>query len=286
MLPDIGLIALTIAFGGAVYATLLSVNGGIYQRQAWVASARNASLAVFGLLTISVLAVTVSLYTLDFSQAYVADVSSQAMSPFLRITALWGGQQGSVLFWAWMMAGFVAVVVVRKWEVDRELMPYVIFVAMLTTTFFIGVVLFITNPFTKMWIVPGGQDLVLAVFAPANAQQYIPQEGSGLNPLLRHFGMIGHPPTTYLGFTGFVIPFAFAIAALITGKSTSDQWIRTTRRWTLVAWIFLSIGLVLGGRWAYDVLGWGGFWGWDPVENAMLMPWLTGTAFLHSVMMT
>lgn len=286
MVPDIGLIALSIALGAAVYATLLSVYGGMLQHPKWVASARNATLVVFGLLTISVLAVTYSLYTLDFSQAYVADVSSQAMSPFLRLTALWGGQQGSVLFWAWLMAGFVAVVVVRKWEVERELMPYVIFVAMLTTTFFIGVVVFITNPFAKMWIVPGADNLVLAIFSPAGAQQYIPAEGSGLNPLLRHFGMIGHPPTTYLGFTGFVIPFAFAIAALITGKSTGDQWIRTTRRWTLVAWIFLSIGLVLGGRWAYDVLGWGGFWGWDPVENAMLMPWLTGTAFLHSVMMT
>src|SRR5512133_2415812 len=286
MVPDIGLIALTIAFFIAMYATALSVYGGMLQRPAWVASARNATLVVFGLLTVSILALTYSLYTLDFSQAYVADVSSQAMSPFLRITALWGGQQGSVLFWAWLMGGFVAIVVLRKWEVDRELMPYMLFVSMLTTTFFISVVLFITNPFTKMWIVRGVQDLVLAIFRPAGAQQYIPAEGQGLNPLLRHFGMIGHPPTTYLGFTGFVIPFAFAIASLITGKSTGDQWIRTTRRWTLVAWIFLSIGLILGGRWAYDVLGWGGFWGWDPVENAMLMPWLTGTAFLHSVMMT
>ncbi len=286
MIPDIGYIALIIAFAMGLYATLISVYGGLENRTSWIASARNACLVVFALLTISVLSVTFSLYTLDFSQAYVADVSSQAMSPFFRITALWGGQQGSILFWAWIMAGFVAAVVWRKWDADRELIPYVIFVAMLTTTFFIGVALFITNPFTKMWIVPGEQNLVMAVFQPANARQYIPSEGSGLNPLLRHFGMIGHPPTTYIGFTGFVIPFAYAMAALITGKSAGDQWIRTTRRWTLVAWIFLSIGLVLGGRWAYDVLGWGGFWGWDPVENAMLMPWLTGTAFLHSVMMT
>jgi cytochrome c-type biogenesis protein CcmF len=286
MVPDIGLIALTIAFAMALYATLLSVYGGMFQRPVWVESARNATVMVFALLTVSVLAVVYSLLTLDFSQAYVADVSSQVMSPFLRITALWGGQQGSVLFWAWLMAGFVAVVVMRKWDADRELMPYVLFVSMLTTTFFIGVVMFITNPFTKMWILPGAQELTLAIFSPAYARQYIPQEGSGLNPLLRHFGMIGHPPTTYLGFTGFVIPFSFAMAALITGKSAGDQWIRTTRRWTLVAWIFLSIGLILGGRWAYDVLGWGGFWGWDPVENAMLLPWLTGTAFLHSVMMT
>lgn len=286
MVPEIGLIALVIAFGLSVYATLMAINGEWSQQLRWVASARNATVAVFVLLTVSVLTVVYSLFVMDFSQTYVADVSSSVMSPFLRITALWGGQAGSVLFWAWMMAGFVAVVVVRKWKENAALMPYVIFVAMLTTSFFVGVVLFITNPFTKMWLVPGAQDLTVAIFQPANAQQYIPIDGSGLNPLLRHFGMIGHPPTTYLGFTGFVIPFAFAIAALLKNDTVSDQWIRSVRRWTLVAWIFLSIGLILGGRWAYDVLGWGGFWGWDPVENAMLMPWLTGTAFLHSVMMT
>jgi cytochrome c-type biogenesis protein CcmF len=184
------------------------------------------------------------------------------------------------------MAGFVAVVLMRKWDRDRELMPYVIATAMLTTAFFICVVVFITNPFERLWYQAGATELTRAIFKPANAISYIPKDGGGLNPLLRHFGMIGHPPTTYIGFTGFVIPFSFAIAALITGKSREDGWIRTTRRWTLVSWIFLSIGLILGGRWAYDVLGWGGFWGWDPVENAMLLPWLTGTAFLHSVMMT
>lgn len=286
MIPEIGLISLTLAMGLGLYATIMALEGGLLHRQTWVESARKATVMVFVLLSISVLSVIYSLIVMDFSQAYVANVSSQAMSLFLRITALWGGQQGSILFWVWIMAGFVALVVSRKWQLDRELMTYVLFVSMVTTTFFIGVSLFITNPFAKLWLVPGAQDLVTAVFAPLNGQQYIPVEGSGLNPLLRHFGMIGHPPTTYLGFTGFVIPFSFAMAALITKKSTGDMWIRIVRRWTLVAWIFLSIGLVLGGRWAYDVLGWGGFWGWDPVENAMLMPWLTGTAFLHSVMMT
>src|SRR5512133_1858120 len=178
MIPDIGLIALVIAFVLALYATMLSLYGGMENRPVWVESARNATLAVFALLTISVLAVVYSLYTLDFSQAYVADVSSQAMSPFLRITALWGGQQGSVLFWAWLMAGFVAVVVLRKWEADRALMPYVLFVSMLTTTFFIGVVLFITNPFTKLWIVPGAQELTQALFQPANAMPYTPDDGN------------------------------------------------------------------------------------------------------------
>ncbi len=286
MLADIGLIGLVIAFIFSLYATCASVYGGWRGRSHWVESARNASLLVFPLLTIPVLAIVYSLYTFDFSLAYVYDVSSHAMSPFLRVTALWGGQQGSVLFWAWLMAAFVGIVLLRKWDRDRELMPYVIFVAMLTTTFFIGLVLFITNPFARLWYVPDATELTQALFQPANAMPYFPDDGNGLNPLLRHFGMIGHPPTTYLGFTGFVIPFAFAMAALITGQSRRDEWILTTRRWTLFAWIFLSIGLLLGGRWAYDVLGWGGFWGWDPIENAMLMPWLTGTAFLHSVMMT
>ena len=286
MLAEIGLIALSLAFLFSLYATFVSAYAGWRGQTAWAESARNASLLVFPLLTIPVLVLVYALYTFDFSLAYVYDVSSRAMSPFLRVTALWGGQQGSVLFWAWLMAGFVGVVLLRKWERDRELMPWVTFVAMLTTAFFVGVALFITNPFTRLWHVPGAQELTQALFQPANAMPYFPDDGSGLNPLLRHFGMIGHPPTTYLGFTGFVIPFAFAIAALITGQSRGEEWILTTRRWTLFAWIFLSIGLILGGRWAYDVLGWGGFWGWDPVENAMLMPWLTGTAFLHSVMMT
>jgi cytochrome c-type biogenesis protein CcmF len=286
MLAEIGVLIIFIAFVLAVYATFASAYGGRMNNWKWVESARNAALLVFPLLTIAVLMIVYALLALDFSLAYVVDVSSQSMSPFLRATALWGGQPGSILFWAWLMAGFVAVVLVRKWQRDRELMPYVIAVSMLTTAFFIGLAVFITNPFARLWHLPGATDLITAVFQPANGMPYIPLDGQGLNPLLRHFGMIGHPPTTYLGFTGFVIPFAFAIAALITGKAHEDEWIRTTRRWTLVAWIFLTIGLILGGRWAYDVLGWGGFWGWDPIENAMLMPWLVGTAFLHSTMMT
>lgn len=286
MIVDVGLFALMLAFGSALFAAVVSVLGGLYRRAAWVQSARNSAMVVFPLLTLSVLSVLYALYVLDFSLAYVADVSSQAMAPFFRLTALWGGQEGSVLFWAWMMAGFVMVLLLRKWESDREFMPYVIAISMLTTTFFIGVVVFITNPFDRLWHIPGTSQVITALRQPAGAVPFIPRDGKGLNPLLRHFGMIGHPPTTYLGFTGFVIPYAYAVAALVTGKSKGDGWIRTTRGWTLTAWIFLTIGLILGGRWAYDVLGWGGFWGWDPVENAMLMPWLTGTAFLHSVMMT
>lgn len=284
MLADLGLITLTLAFLLAIYASVAAAYGGRRDRFPFVQSARNAVVMTYVMLTGSVLLLVYALVTMDFSLAYVADVTSQAMSTFLRVTALWGGQAGSVLFWGWLMAGFVVLVTLRKWDRDRELMPYVIAVAMGTTAFFIGLSLLITNPFARLWHVEGASELTTAVFRPLNAMAYVPQDGQGLNPLLRHFGMIGHPPTTYVGFTGFVIPYAFAMAALVTGESRRDEWIQTTRRWTLVAWVFLSAGLVLGGRWAYDVLGWGGFWGWDPVENAMLLPWLTGTAFLHSVM--
>ncbi|NOX61719.1 MAG: heme lyase CcmF/NrfE family subunit [Chloroflexi bacterium] len=286
MIANTGLVALILAFGLAVYATVFSAYAGWRRDSAWLLSARNAALAVFPLLTLSTFALVYSLVTRDFSISYVADVSSRAMSTFLRVTALWGGQEGSILFWAWLMSGFVAATLLRNWRQHLDLMPFVISVAMLTTGFFVGLALFLANPFARLWEVPGAARALVAIFPPAEAVQFMPADGRGLNPLLRHFGMIGHPPTTYLGFTGFVIPFSFAMAALITGKAHEDTWIRATRRWTLVAWVFLSIGLILGGRWAYDVLGWGGFWGWDPVENAMLMPWLTGTAFLHSVMIT
>ncbi|HET7010463.1 MAG TPA: heme lyase CcmF/NrfE family subunit, partial [Anaerolineales bacterium] len=286
MLNDIGLLALLIGFGLTVYATAAAVIAGLRSSSRWAASARNATCLAFPVLSVSVIALEAALLRLDFRLAYVADVSSQAMSPFLRATALWGGQQGSILFWGWMMSGFVAACVFRPWKSDRELFPWVMAVAMLTTAFFVGLSVFITNPWERYWLAPNATELTRAVFQPAASMPYVPSEGEGLNPLLRHFGMIGHPPTTYLGFTGFVVPYAFAVAALITGKGRDDGWIRATRRWTLIAWMFLSVGLVLGGRWAYDVLGWGGFWGWDPVENAMLMPWLTGTAFLHSVMIT
>ncbi len=284
MIADIGLFALILSLALALYATGMALVGAQAKRYAWIASARNAAIIIFPLLTISVLALVYSLLRLDFSLAYVHDVSSSAMSPFLRVTALWGGQEGSILFWAWIMAGYAAAVFLRSWKANRELMPYVLAVAVGTTAFFIGLSVAVSNPFARLWHIAGDTQLTRAVFQPPGAMAYIPREGQGLNPLLRHFGMIGHPPTTYLGFTGFVIPYAYAIAALITGRSNEDAWIRATRRWTIVAWMFLSVGLILGGRWAYDVLGWGGFWGWDPVENAMLMPWLTGTAFLHSVM--
>jgi cytochrome c-type biogenesis protein CcmF len=201
---------------------------------------------------------------------------------YLKVTALWGGQEGSLLFWSWLMSAFTTAVTLRKWDRDREFLPWVIVVSLVTLVFFLFLIIAFENPFTRYWVLPNGS-IAAAMFQPAGGTLFQPQDGSGLNPLLRHPGMIIHPPMLYLGFVAFVIPYAFAIAALITGR-TDDRWIRITRRWTLWAWLFLSLGLVLGGRWAYDVLGWGGYWGWDPVEIAAFMPWLTGTAFLHSVM--
>ena len=203
------------------------------------------------------------------------------MPTYLKVTAWWGGQAGSLLFWSWLMSAFASLVTLRKWDRDREFLPWVIVVACITMAFFIGMNVFFENPFAQLYQTFDG--VKPYTFQPADSILFTPEDGRGLNPLLRHPGMVIHPPMLYLGFVSFVIPYAFAMAALITGR-TDDRWIRLTRRWTLWAWLFLSFGLVLGGRWAYDVLGWGGYWGWDPVEIAAFMPWLTGTAFLHSVM--
>jgi cytochrome c-type biogenesis protein CcmF len=169
-----------------------------------------------------------------------------------------------------------------NWRSDRRLMPWVITFTMLVLSFFLILNNFYENTFTRFWAIPGHQ-VTAALFQPANYTLFTPVDGRGLNPLLRHPGMVIHPPMLYAGYVGMVIPWAFAMAALASGQLNTN-WIKVTRRWTLVAWLFLSLGLLLGGRWAYDVLGWGGYWGWDPVENAALLPWLTGTAFLHSVM--
>jgi cytochrome c-type biogenesis protein CcmF len=238
-------------------------------------------LLTWPLLTLTALSIIYLLVNGSYEVAYVASVTSNSMPLYLRVTALWGGQAGSLVFWSWLMAAFASAVTLRKWERDREFLPWVIVVSLVTLAFFLLLIIFVENPFVRLWETPSG--ITEAMFQPGGARLYTPADGNGLNPLLRHPGMIIHPPMLYLGFVSFVIPYAFAIAALVTGR-TDDRWIRITRRWTLVAWLFLSLGLILGGRWAYDVLGWGGYWGWDPVEIAAFMPWLTGTAFLHSVM--
>jgi cytochrome c-type biogenesis protein CcmF len=282
MIANLGFGALAITFLVALYGIAAAVYGGLKKAPSWVDSARNAMLLTFPLLTLSALSLITLLVTNHFEVDYVASVTSRSMPTYLKITALWGGQAGSLLFWSWLMSAFASAVTLRKWQRDREFLPWVIVVALVTLSFFLILVLFVENPFERLWQTASGAGYQ-AMFPQPGSVILTQADGRGLNPLLRHPGMIIHPPMLYLGFVSFVIPFSFAIAALITGR-TDDRWIRITRRWTLVAWLFLSLGLVLGMRWAYDVLGWGGFWGWDPVEIAAFMPWLTGTAFLHSVM--
>jgi cytochrome c-type biogenesis protein CcmF len=234
-----------------------------WRKRDFVASAEHAALAVWGLTVIAVAALLHALVTHDFNIEYVAHYSSSTLPLQYTIAALWGGQAGSLLFWLLILTSMSAVVILQNRERNRELMPYVNASLMVVALFFLSMLMFITPPFQRL------------AFTPA--------EGRDLNPLLQNYWMTIHPPALYTGFVGCAVPFAFAMAALVTGK-LDDVWIRTTRRWTLLAWFFLSLGNLFGAEWAYLVLGWGGYWAWDPVENAAFMPWLTCTAFLHSVM--
>ncbi len=281
MLGNIGYFAVLLALICAGYAAVMAGLSAWRRQPAWLLSARRAALLTLPLLTLSAFMLITLLVTGDYGVEYVYSVSNREMPFYLKVTGLWGGQAGSLLFWSWLMSVFTTSALLGRWDRDLSLMPYVIAVMMATLAFFIGLVVFFENPFVRFWQTFDG--LTTAMWQPANALPVTPPDGRGLNPLLRHPGMIIHPPMLYLGFVGFVVPYAFAIGALVT-KRVDDEWLRTTRRWTLIGWLFLSLGLILGGRWAYDVLGWGGYWGWDPVENAALLPWLTGTAFIHSSM--
>jgi len=287
-MAQLGYAASLLALVLALYASVAAWVGSRRHLPELVLSARNAALAVAILLTVAVTLEVLLLLSGDFRTLYVAQVTNRAMPPFFKLTALWGSQAGSLLFWSWLMSLFVAAAVLRQWDRMQRLMPYVIVVTQITLSFFLSLIsggwALLAAPLQGLGLTDAS--ILMADMAHTNPffqLDFTPANGTGLNPLLRHWGMIVHPPVLYLGFVGFVIPFAFAIAALIT-RQTGDMWIRTVRRWTLVAWLSLSMGLLLGMWWAYGVLGWGGYWGWDPVENAALMPWLTGTAFLHSVM--
>lgn len=282
MIAEFGFGILLVTFLLALYSVGAAVYGYYGKSASLVESARRAMLLIFPLLTVAALTLISLLMRGDFNVQFVYEVTSRSMPTYLKITAWWGGQAGSLLFWSWLMSAFASLVTLRKWDRDREFLPWVIAVTSFTLAFFIMLNVFFENPFARLYQTLDG-NIAAHTFAPAAATPVVPQDGRGLNPLLRHPGMISHPPLLYLGFVSFVIPYAFAMAALITGRA-DDRWTRITRRWTLWAWLFLSFGLVIGGRWAYDVLGWGGYWGWDPVEISAFMPWLTGTAFLHSVM--
>ncbi len=327
MSAKLGTILVMLSFGSAIYAWIAALIGGRRGNDRLVESAKNAAIITWPLLTAAATLLIGLLVRGEFNTSFVYEVTDTAMPTYLKITALWGGQPGSLLFWSWLMSTFTAAAMLRNWDRERSLMPYVISASMGTLAFFIMLVAFFENPFATYYCLPGGLTagggcvsgyVETAMFgpsalwgpieagwagiaekvpgllgvvvkgltpltAPLGAVSVYPGDGNGLNPLLRHPGMVFHPPMLYLGFVAFVIPYSFAMGALMSGE-VSDSWIRSTRRWTLVGWLFLGLGLILGGWWAYDVLGWGGYWGWDPVENAALLPWLTATPFLHSVM--
>ncbi|MBI5029253.1 MAG: heme lyase CcmF/NrfE family subunit [Chloroflexi bacterium] len=263
ILADVGTATLLLALLLSIYATGVSFLGARRMRPNWIASAKNTTFVVFGLLSLAVLIMEYFLLTGEFQVEYVAHYAALKQLFIYNLSALWGGQEGSLLFWGWVLAMFAAIVLVQNRRKHQELIPYVIAVTMITEAFFLILMTVVTSPFKLL--------------------DFVPADGQGLNPLLQNIGMFFHPVTQYLGYVGFTIPFAFAMAALFTGR-LNDVWIRTTRRWTLFAWLMLSLGLLFGGQWAYVELSWGGYWGWDPVENASLMPWLTATAYLHSVM--
>jgi cytochrome c-type biogenesis protein CcmF len=270
---EFGQFALAVALITEVYSVAALVIGARLRNNRLVVSGQNAAVAVFVLITAAIAALAWMFVTDDFSVAYVASHSSRDLPLYFKISSIWGGQEGSLLFWGWLLTIYSALVVIQNRRKHTAMMPYVTAVLMSTSVFFTSMHLFVVNPFKLSGVQL--QDGALNLFTRA--------DGMGLNPLLQDWMMVIHPPMLYLGFVGFVVPFAFAIAALIT-RQLGDTWIRTTRRWTMVAWLFLATGIMLGGNWAYHTLGWGGFWAWDPVENASLMPWLIGTAYLHSVM--
>ena len=262
-MSDLGTIALMIALAACLYGTVVPHLGVRTNNWNLIRSAQNASIISFFLIAIASGVLIHALMVSDFSIFYVWRNSSVDMPMFFKVTAFWGGLEGSLLFWILVQSFFAMIVAFRYQYSNREIIPYVI--ATLN-----GILCFLLV-------------LLLGWSNPLDLQATIPVEGRGLNPLLQHIAMVVHPPSLYLGFIGFSVPFAFAIAGMIRGK-LDNEWVLTTRRWTLVSWYFLSMGLILGGQWAYEELGWGGFWAWDPVENAAFMPWLTGTAFLHSMM--
>jgi cytochrome c-type biogenesis protein CcmF len=263
MVPELGTAALLAAL---VVAALGMVSGARASRAAapgWLASARRAAVAQFVLVTLAVAALEYLLITSDFSVRYVANTSTSASPLRYRIAGLWGALEGSILLWEWLQALFVLLVARRATALRRELSGYALAVLFVVSGVFLVMMTVIASPFERL---------------PQPAL-----EGRGLNPLLEVTDMLVHPLLLYTGYVGFVVPFAFAVAALLAGR-LDGTWLTLTRRWTVTAWLFLTAGVLYGGWWSYRTLGWGGYWAWDPVENASFMPWLMGTAFVHSVM--
>ena len=260
---QIGNVCVYFAFFLSLYTVASSLIGARYKHSGLVESGRNSAISIFILLIIVSLSLVYELVNTNFNLRYVALNTSTDLPTIYRVTALWAGQAGSLLLWCLVLSFFSSIVVFFSNKRDLDYQPYVVVVLYTVLAFFLYLITFVENPFALL--------------------PFTPNEGRGLNPILQNGYMAIHPFTLYLGYVGLTIPFAFGMAALISGR-LNDAWIRHSRRWTILAWTFLSVGLLLGARWAYLELGWGGYWAWDPVENAAFMPWLTATAFLHSVM--
>jgi len=264
MIATLGHVAVVIGLAASLYAAGAFVLGGRREDPAVLASARRATYAAFGLAALACLAMVVLLLTHDFSVAYVARNNATTTPPFYSVISLWAALEGSILFWTLLAAGWASLVLYRYRARLPALMPWVGAALALGIAFFFAVMAWAGDPFVRL--------------TPIGA------EGNGPNALLQNHPFMGlHPPLLYLGYTGMAVPFAFGMAALIT-RRTDEEWLAVVRRWTLVPWIFLTAGIVAGAWWSYAVLGWGGYWAWDPVENAALLPWLTATAFIHSSM--
>jgi len=268
-MENVGALALLLAFCISLYSIVASIVGRLKRKPFLTLSGERAVLAVWFLVSVASGILIYSLITGDYRMAYVASHTNRDMPVFYKFAAWWGGQEGSLLFWSWLLSTYGAVVVFTTRKGHRNLLPWVIGILSTVQLFFLTLNAFVVSPFQVLAV-----DKVVTSVA----------DGMGLNPLLQYWAMVIHPPFLYLGYVGFAVPFAFAMASLIE-RAPGDSWIHTTRRWTLVTWLFQSTGVALGSAWAYHVLGWGGYWMWDPVENASILPWLAGTAFLHSVMM-
>jgi cytochrome c-type biogenesis protein CcmF len=263
------LIALALAaynlFAGAVALRLIATGQpAAVSPERLADTARRAGIAVFVAVTMAAFALVWSVFTNDFSITYIAEHSNRALPGAYKFSALWSGQEGSLLLWAWLL-GIYGFILRLTHKTDVKLYAYAGTILAAIQVFFLSILCFAAPPFSVL-------------------QGTIPDDGNGLNPLLQYPEMVIHPPMLYLGYVGFSVPFCFALGALMM-RYPGEKWIKITRVWTMVTWLFLTAGIFLGMHWAYAVLGWGGYWGWDPVENASFMPWLTGTAFLHSVMM-
>jgi cytochrome c-type biogenesis protein CcmF len=271
-MANFGSFSLLFALCLSVYALCAALLEASQKQGRFIRSAERAVYAATGIVILAFLSLLYLILANDFSVSQVADTSSRETPFFYKFAAIWGAHDGSMLLWVFFTSVLCAIVVYQNRNRYRDMMPFVIAVLMFDLAFFLALNIFLSNPFNRL----------MQIFADGSMQNYVPSDGRGLNPLLQHWAMVIHPPILYLGFIGFLVPFAFAISALAT-RQLGDTWIRTTRRWTLLTWFMLGVGIILGGKWAYVVLGWGGYWAWDPVENSSLMPWLASTAFLHSV---